>query len=194
MRLPNLEIPAASDFSFAQTCGPDDAFRRHFQAHAPHYGLNADTLLSDEPLGQYSRLALLFALLPSAPYRIAPDIFAWRPLGYCAHFEASQHPARDFIKAAWPYAPRQTQFKAALEILCETSVNAVAALRLIIANGKVHQAREICVTSAESIYAQAALARLIAPPPPPQDDCQTRQNPYASKRKLEEPRCIVVQR
>ncbi len=165
MRSQNLAIPDHPDFSTAPAYWAHEALTQHFQAHAPNYGLNTATLLSPEPLSQYSRLALLFALLPSAPYRVVPEIFSWRPLSYPAHFEASHHPAKDFITAAWRYAPCRTQFDGAFEILRETSVNAVSALRLIIANGKVHHAREICIASAESIYGRIASARRIAAPP-----------------------------
>lgn len=162
MRSSNLEGGCVSASPQAPANMRSDTLMRHFQAHAPHYGLNAATLLSPEPLSQYSRLAMLFSLLPSAPRSIAPQIFSWRAVSYPSHFAASQHPSKDFIAAAWRYAPCKPQFDAALIALCETSVNAIAALRLLIAHGKVHQARALCEASAENIASKTAAARNIA--------------------------------
>lgn len=162
MRSVNFEGCGNGDFPHALAHLRSETFTRHFQAHAPNYGLNAATLLSPEPLSQYSRLAMLFSMLPSAPRSIAPQIFSWRPVSYSGHFDASHHPSKDFIAAAWRYAPCRTQFDSALAALCDTSVNAIAALRLLIGHGKVHQARALCEASAENIASQTAVARNIA--------------------------------
>lgn len=160
-RLFQPERPRAFQDEFHHT------MQAHFKAHAPFYGVNAETLISGDVLSQYSKLITLFELFPGAPHTIAPYLFNWEAKSYVEALAESEHPARDFLIAAACHVPAHcgADFCTAMHELETTAMLAIDTLKMAMMHGRAHEARDLCRSGAEAVRQKIETAAAIAWPP-----------------------------
>lgn len=168
MRSKIIETAEADDSHRSIAANFRSIMRAHFRAHALNVqcSLNPETLLCTDILNQYARLIMLFEIFPSAPYTVAPHLFGWQAKNYARYFIESKHPEHGFIMRAFRYADPKAvlEFEDALARLNEMAERGLATLRLIMAHGRVHEARGLCKASANAVRLGVAAATAIAAP------------------------------